>query len=279
MAARGVSHRGRSPAPDPKMQVGKGALEATAAATSISAVSPLRPRFARLDAVRGAAMVWMAAFHFCFDLNYFGYWSQDFYRDPLWTVQRGCIVSIFLLCVGAGQAIADAQGQALWRFWRRWAQVVACALLVSIGSWWMFPGSFISFGILHAIAVMLVLVRFSADLGAWRWLLGLAVIVAPWWLAHPFFDSRWTNWVGLVTTRPVTEDFVPLLPWLGVAWFAAAAVRWLLDRHPGWLDGALPRPLQPLAALGRWSLSFYMLHQPVLIGLLWLYKWSSNGFG
>ena len=25
---------------------------------------------------------------------------------------------------------------------------------------------------------------------------------------------------------------------------------------------------RPLAALGRWSLSFYMLHQPVLIGLL-----------
>jgi len=28
--------------------------------------------------------------------------------------------------------------------------------------------------------------------------------------------------------------------------------------------------LGPLAALGRWSLSFYMLHQPVLIGGLLL---------
>jgi peptidoglycan/LPS O-acetylase OafA/YrhL len=38
------------------------------------------------------------------------------------------------------------------------------------------------------------------------------------------------------------------------------------------LQGPLARPLHPLAVLGRWSLSFYMVHQPVLIGalMLWL---------
>ena len=43
----------------------------------------------------------------------------------------------------------------------------------------------------------------------------------------------------------------------------------LAPRPPG--PKLLPRPMAPLAVLGRWSLSFYMLHQPVLLGLLWLW--------
>ncbi|HJW12860.1 MAG TPA: heparan-alpha-glucosaminide N-acetyltransferase domain-containing protein, partial [Albitalea sp.] len=76
------------------------------------------------------------------------------------------------------------------------------------------------------------------------------------------------NWVGLVTHRPITEDYVPLLPWLGVMWWGLAAGQWLLRQRRGWLSGAMSRVLHPLAVLGRWSLSFYMLHQPVLIGLV-----------
>ena len=92
-------------------------------------------RFDRLDALRGLAIVWMAAFHFCFDLNYFGFIRQNFYADPFWTVQRACIVTLFMACVGAGQAIASAQQQSWPRFWRRWAQIAGCAALVSFGSW------------------------------------------------------------------------------------------------------------------------------------------------
>jgi uncharacterized membrane protein len=227
-------------------------------------------RFDRLDALRGAAIVWMAAFHFAFDLNYFGLLSprQNFYADPFWTTQRTLIVSLFLLAAGAGQAIAVERGQSWPRFWKRWAQVAGCAVLVSIGSWLMFPRSWISFGVLHGIALMLVLLRAGAPLGRAWFLIGIAAIALPQLVQHPFFDTRWTNWVGLVTRKPVTEDYVPLLPWLGVMGIGFAAARELLCARPGLLAGRLVRALQPLALLGRWPLTFYMLHQPVLIGLV-----------
>jgi len=225
-------------------------------------------RHDRLDALRGAAMVWMALFHFAFDLNFYGLLDppQNFYRDPLWTTQRTMIVSLFLLAAGAGQAIAVHRGQPWPRFWKRWAQVAGCAVLVSIGSWLMFPRSWISFGVLHGIALMLLVLRATAPLGRAWFVIGIVAIALPQFVQHPFFDTRWTNWVGLVTRKPVTEDFVPLLPWIGVMGIGYAAARELLRAKPAVLAGRLPRALLPLAALGRWPLTFYMLHQPVLIG-------------
>ena len=227
-----------------------------------------RPRFDRLDALRAVAMLWMATFHFFFDLNHFGVIQQNFHTDPVWKIQRICIVSLFLFCAGIGQAVAIDQRQTTARFWRRWSRVAACAALVSVGSTLMFPRSFISFGVLHGIAVMLIVMRFSAGAGRWLWLLGAVAVLAPQFLHDPWFDTRWTNWIGLVTRKPVTEDYVPVLPWLGLMWWGLAAGQWLLAERRGWLTGTLPRVLRPLATLGRWSLSFYMLHQPALIGLL-----------
>jgi uncharacterized membrane protein len=242
------------------------------------------PRHALIDALRALAMLWMTAYHFSFDLNHFGHIQQNFYQDPVWTWQRTGIVSLFLLCAGMGQALAVRQGQDWPRFWRRWAQVAGCALLVSAGSWRMFARSWISFGVLHGMALMLIVVRALLARGWLRgaapWVAGAALmLIAPWLgdalreLAPPAvqaaFDSRWLNWLGVVTRKPITEDYVPLLPWLGVMLWGVGLAQALAasPRLARW------QPPRFLSALGRWSLSYYMLHQPVLIGLLMALGW------
>ncbi|MEI6760456.1 MAG: heparan-alpha-glucosaminide N-acetyltransferase [Betaproteobacteria bacterium] len=239
-------------------------------------------RIEAVDALRGFAMLWMTAFHLCFDLNQFGHIHQDLYRDPVWTWQRSAIVSLFLLCAGLGQAIAVAQGQSWPRFWRRWVQVAGCALLVTAGSWLMYPQSFIYFGVLHGLAVMLLIARLTASWGSWLWPLGALALLFPWavqpLLAGPLADLAQTlnsptlNWLGLITRKPVTQDYVPLLPWLGMLWWGLAAGRMLMAR--GWLRSVPVGVVAGrLALLGRWSLSYYMVHQPVLIGALMALAW------
>lgn len=239
-----------------------------------------KPRFDRLDALRGVAIVWMTAYHFCFDLNYFGWITQNFYHDPLWTWQRSAIVSLFLLCAGAGQAVALHQAQSWPRFWWRWAQVALCALLVTLGSYLMYPKTFIYFGVLHGIAVMLIMVRLTAHWGAWLWPLG-ALAIASKFIANyavsitanlQFFNEKGFNILGWVSQLPVTEDYVPIFPWLGVMWWGVAAAQWLLANRMQLLTAALPSAWRWLAWMGTWSLTWYMLHQPVMIGVMTVLK-------
>lgn len=241
-------------------------------------------RLDRIDILRAVAMLWMTAFHFCFDLNHFGFIEQDFYDDPFWTWQRTFIVSLFLFTAGLSQAVALQHGQGWLRFWRRWAQVAGGALLVSFGSWLMFPETFIYFGILHGIAAMLILVRLTAGWGVWLWPLG-ALAISMKWVAPlvigalpslTFLNQPGFNVLGFISELPVTEDYAPVLPWLGVMWWGVAAGRWALMNRPEWL-GAGDAPAtglrRGLVLLGRWSLSYYLLHQPLMIGLLAAFVW------
>ncbi|MDR2128703.1 MAG: DUF1624 domain-containing protein [Burkholderiaceae bacterium] len=254
-------------------------------------------RLDTLDALRGLAMLWMTAYHLCFDLHWQGHWRQDFYQDPFWIWQRNAIVGLFLYTAGFSQAVAVARGQGWPRFGRRWGQIAGCALLVSAASLWLFPHSFIYFGVLHGMAVMLPITRAALlrpRMGAACALaaMGVAVLalaaLASAWLTRPesawaaaWLDSRWLNWLGLITQKPVTEDYVPIAPWLGVLLLGAAAGRWRMQKRQ-LQNAALARvtarnPLtRPLAALGRWSLPYYMLHQPVLLGTLMLSGWLAG---
>ncbi len=233
-----------------------------------------------IDMLRGFALLWMALYHFAFDLNNFGYLHQDFYRDPVWTLQRTTILSLFLFCAGFGQAMAWRNGQGWPRFWRRWLVIAGCALLVSAGSWLMFPRSFIYFGVLHGMAVMLVLARVTAAWGSWCLLPAALALAAPTISAGWIADSTWSgalngpalNWLGLITRKPITEDYVPLLPWMGVVWIGlASASLWRRVGAPGSAWRATTWIGATATWLGRRSLTFYMLHQPVLIAAVWLF--------
>ena len=238
-----------------------------------------------IDCLRGLAVVWMTLYHFCFDLNHFGWIHQQMLVDPVWTMQRTLIVSLFLFCAGLSQAVALARQprRFAWVFWRRWAQVALAALLVSLGSWWMFHQSYIYFGVLHGIAVMLILLRCVSGMGRLLWPLGLLFVTLPFVAAYAhglsqhwldFLNEKAFNWLGLISVKPFTQDYVPVLPWLGVMCWGLAAGQWLLKNRPQWLSRPCTRqPLPALALLGRWSLSYYLLHQPALMGLMSAVAW------
>jgi uncharacterized membrane protein len=226
-----------------------------------------RGRLAIVDGLRGFAICLMLVYHSAFDLAWFRVIRADFNHDPLWLGFRAVIVTLFLALVGVSLVLAKRAHPGLPPFWRRIALIVFCAVLVSIASYLTFPQTFISFGILHCIAVASVLARPLVAHPRVAFVAGIAVVALGATVQLPLFDTRWLNWVGMMTHKPATEDYVPLVPWLGVV-LIGVALGALVPRAQRPLEAASRSTPTWLAWAGRHSLIIYMVHQPVLVGIL-----------
>ena len=234
-----------------------------------TAARPPAHRLVSLDTLRGVAIVAMIAYHLCFDLRYFGITRSDFEHDTRWLTARAAILSSFLLIAGISAVLAARRPMPVRHWLRHVGTIASAALLVSAGSALVFPQSFIWFGVLHAIAMSLVVANPLVRRPFVAAIAGAVVIVAGVVYANPAFDWRVLGWVGFMTAKPVTEDYVPMFPWMGVL-FLGIALGHLLVRTEFRAIAPLARLPRWLAFLGRHSLAVYLLHQPLLFALLWL---------
>jgi uncharacterized membrane protein len=224
-----------------------------------------------VDVLRGFAVAQMIVYHSIYDLNHFGWLQLRMLVDQPWIGWRAAIVTQFLLLVGVGLVLRTTFKPGRADFWRRWAEIAAGALLVSAGSWLVFGPRYIWFGILHFVAAALLIARPLVRLGAWNVTLGGLLLAFGLAYANAAFNDPPAAIVGLVTNKPRTEDYVPLLPWLGVVLIGAGLGS--LWQRRGWailpaLQGLNQRPPRLLLLLGTWALTVYLVHQPVIMAIL-----------
>jgi uncharacterized membrane protein len=225
-----------------------------------------------VDCARGVALIGMAVYHFSWDLADFRLASPMLPFTPQLRLLSHSVASTFLLLVGVSLALAHRNGLNVRAFWRRLAIVAGAAALVTAGSFAFAPSEPITFGILHCIAVASLLAGLFVTAPAWASLaVGLAAIVAPWLGRSTIFDPSWLLWLGLGEALPNTLDWRPLMPWAGVVFLGLGLARlpgvvtWL-KRPDRWR--AKSAPGRAIAFAGRHSLPIYLIHQPILIGLL-----------
>lgn len=223
-------------------------------------------RFFAIDAARGLAVVAMIAYHFTWDLWFFGLIGADLLGDPLWLAARTAIVSSFLFIAGVcsvGEAAATR---------RRFVRLAAAAGAVSLATWMVFPESWVFFGVLHHLALAGLLTAALRRIAGPTILALLALAVLGLGLTQNFaaLDEPLLRWIGMGATEPDSNDYVPLFPWFGVVLAGMAAGPWLL-RAAARLSAPSTTWSGALAALGRYSLIIYLAHQPILYGGVWAY--------
>jgi uncharacterized membrane protein len=230
-----------------------------------------RQRLPGIDVLRGAAVAAMIVYHFAWDLRFFGLIATDIINHPAWMGFARSIAGTFLLLSGVSLALMARGGFDRGTFLRRLGVIGGAALLVTIATWIAFPQSFIFFGILHCIAFSSVLaLPFLRLPPLAAGLAGAAIVALPFVVAHPVFDAPLLQWIGLGTRLPMTNDYVPVFPWSGLALVGVALGRLIAERPPGWLAAAPGQALGFVARAGRWSLPVYLIHQPVLMAILYL---------
>ncbi|HGX93705.1 MAG TPA: DUF1624 domain-containing protein [Candidatus Tenderia sp.] len=229
-----------------------------------------RPRYLAIDVLRGIAIALMVVFHFTYDLDHFHFVDVDFHRDPFWLNFRLLIVVLFLGLVGFSLQLATGTRLNFPRYLRRLAMLVGAAALVSLGTYVVFGDKMILFGVLHFIALASLLGLLFRHFYWLNLLLGIGIIAAGMNFQHEWFNAPQWHWIGLMTKRPITLDYVPMIPWFGIVLIGMFSAR-VVQKYKLLTASAQggENPLTKVLALGgQHGLLIYLLHQPLLFGAL-----------
>ncbi len=235
-------------------------------------------RLWEVDTLRGIAIVLMIIFHFSWDLSFFGLYQIDILSAPWQTFAR-CIATLFISVMGVSLTLSyHRASQQLGRpasftkYLRRGGQIFGLGLLITVVTYFYLGRGFVIFGILHLLGVSVVLTYPFLRWNKWVSLLAGAVVIGlGFYVSTLVVTFPWLIWLGIKQAGIYMVDYYPLLPWFGLALLGVFIGRALYPQ--GARRFALPdlsqlAPVRGLRFLGRHSLLIYVVHQPILIGLL-----------
>lgn len=255
-----------------------------------AAPGAVRERAFELDALRGLAILMMMLHHMIFDLRFMLGLDVFAFQESAWFqfLLRPLFVAVFL--VVSGICCSFSRNNA-----RRGVRMLAAAGILTaatVAGTLLFKTQMsIYFNVIHLITVGTLLYaalesrdKKARTKGKREFRLAFAILASAVLLflgsvlgEFRSISSDWLLPIGLpsVKTANLMADYMPLIPWLGL-FFTGAAIGLVLYSGRATLFPGAPRrlvqTLRPFGFLGRHALAFYLLHQPILLGLLLLLR-------
>lgn len=242
----------------------------------------LTKRYTLVDLLRGVAVIAMIVYHTLWDLVYVhGVEVGSFGDRPLSRVIfQACIRWSFILLSG----FCFQMGK---RHLRRGLTVFGGGVVITLVTMVVMGDYAIHLGVLTFLGSAMLLTipadKLFRKIPGWvgfpvclllflmtKQLVGGFVGLGSWRVAVPLelYANYFTAWLGLPPFSFSSSDYVPILPWLFAFWMGyftySAFKKW------NWLGALRCVHFEPLEWIGRNALLIYMLHQPVVYGVLWL---------
>lgn len=231
-----------------------------------------KPRIWEVDFLRGLSIILMVFYHLGYDLKELcginTLLGIEF--DPssgVLLAAQSFFAGVFIILSGISSTLSHSNV-------RRALKLIGIAILVTAATYVFDPSSTIHFGILHCLGVSILLYGLTLErskalaCGATGLIvigLGAAVSLVMKNVSVPF---DWLLPFGITSNAYSSYDYFPLLPWFGIFLLGAALGKSVYASKRSLIPKRLPGTF--INAAGRHSLLIYVVHQPILIGILYV---------
>ena len=265
-------------------------------------------RFYELDALRGFSVVLMVVYHFLFDLDYFNIrpmpgwmWPQQLYGFP--------ITFLFIFIAGVSLALSASKTKnskmLTQKMLKRGISIFAIGLLITAVTWIYPHDGAILFGVLHLIGMSTILAipfllggtkernaknekddreahiseKIRKMKNPFLILIPLVfgiVVIALSKIVEKISGPIWMVPLGIHPYGFYALDYEPLFPWFGVVLIGIAVGFWIYPKgeRKVSLGKSEAKGLRGISWIGRHSLEIYLVHQPIILAVLYLAEMS-----
>ena len=235
-------------------------------------------RLWEVDSLRGIAITAMVISNLVTDLLFFDLYEPGFLIG-FWSLFAYATATTFILLVGISMTLSYSRvmrwsQDKIWKkYIARGLKIFSWGVLITVITYLFMETGYILFGVLHLIGLSIILsvpfLRFK-DLNLW---LGFLIIFLGIFMKTFAVDFPWLLWLGFMPKGFTSVDYFPLLPWFGVVLIGIYLGNMLYPkgRRVFELGETKNNIFRALSFLGRNSLLIYLIHQPIIIGLLYLF--------
>lgn len=224
-----------------------------------------KKRIEEIDFARGIAIILMMIFHLIVDLKDFFSYNLE-YLNGFWYIEGKASAIIFIFLCGISSALSH-------RSTRHGFMILTWAMILTTVTYFYNPDFYIRFGILHLLGISLLSASTANRLPkSWLLLLSIASIIIGLYLGERFTSSPYLFPLGLQTNTFASLDYYPLFPWYGTFLLGVFAGKQFYSSKQALVSMHLPKSI---TWLGQHSLAIYLIHQPILLALLYILhsKW------
>ena len=214
-------------------------------------------RIDELDSLRATALVMMLVLNFVTDLNHFGIMNTET-GDQWWWMAR-IAASLFVGISGVSYFLAHRLEYDFTKTSGRTQRLIFWAFVITIITYIFEPSAYVRFGVLHLLALASIVAFPVARKPEFALGIGLILLIIP------LSSNSNLVWLGLRETGFLAVDYFPLNPWLGIFFIGLALASRIYPEGKPLTEIQWP---EKWLWFGRNTLTIYVIHQPILIGLL-----------